>query len=388
MEELAEWYYTTIAPNTLKPNILITYRQGIDNHIIPRIGRVKLKDITPQMLDSLFKELRESGNLERHFRLKDKALFDGIKREAFWEQAGIERGSLYNVLRGKGCLRGNAEKIAAGLGLPFAKVFDDVTEKLGLSGASVNKIKLNLSAIFTAAVKKEIMRRNPCKLVTPPKVDTPPAAFYDEEQSRALLKAAHDNGDFQLEVIINLFLAAGIRAGELTALHWEDLDEKTGVLFVQHTLVRIKGEFVRQATKTKDSTRRLVLPAYVLKLLQEHRARQAEYLKSLGEGRKRLDDVMFTNLRGDYFNAINLNRKLKTLLCSAGLPDIHLHSLRHTHASLLINSDVTAKVIADRLGHSTTKTTLDTYAHIFSASEVKAMQAVEMKLFQLDTDGE
>ena len=386
LEDLCEWYYSTVAPNTLKPNILITYRQGIYNHITPRIGRVKLKDITPQMLDSLFKELRESGNLERQYSLKDKAVYDGKNRQQLCERAGIYKASLYNMLRGNGCRRQNAEKIAAALELPFDKVFEDTTESLGLSGATVNKIKLNLSAIFTAAVKKEIMRRNPCKLVTPPKVDTPPAAFYDEEQARTLLKAAHDNGDFQLEVIINLFLATGIRAGELTAMHWEDLDFKTGVLFVQHTLVRINGEFVRQSTKTKDSIRRLILPGYVLKLLKEYKRQQAVYLASIAQARKRQEDIMFTNLCGDYINAINLNRKLKGVIALAGLPDIHLHSLRHTHASLLINSDVTAKVISDRLGHSTTKTTLDTYAHIFSASEVKAMQAVEMKLFQPDSE--
>lgn len=66
------------------------------------------------------------------------------------------------------------------------KAFDDMTEKRGLSGASTNKLKLNLSAIFTAAVKKEIMRRNPCKLVTPPKVDTAPAAYLNEQQCHEL----------------------------------------------------------------------------------------------------------------------------------------------------------------------------------------------------------
>jgi integrase len=274
-----------------------------------------------------------------------------------------------------------AGKAAAGLGLTFDKAFDDVTPTKEMSGSSVNKLKLNLSAIFTAAVKKEIMRRNPCQLVTPPKVDTPPAAFYDEEQARALLAACHEQDDFQLEVIINLFLATGIRAGELTALHWENLDERTGVLFVQKTLVRIDGAFVRQETKTELSTRRIVLPAYIVQLLAEHRRQQSERRAALAGLWKNPADIMFTNRCGDYFNAINLNRKLKEIVIAAGLPDIHLHSLRHTHASLLINSDVTAKVIASRLGHSTTKTTLDTYSHVFAASEVKAMQAVEMKLF-------
>jgi integrase len=379
--ELAKWYYEVIAPNTLKPNILISYQHDIHNHIIPRLGRVKLKDVTPQMLDSLFKDIKQNGNLERSYKLKDITLFDGVKREEFWKAAGLNRESMYGILRGNSCRRPNAEKMAAGLGLPVEKVFDDVSLTHGMTGASVNKLKLNLSAIFTAAVKKEIMRRNPCQLVTPPKVDTPPAAFYDEGQARALLAACHEQNDFQLEVIINLFLATGIRAGELTALHWDDLDEITGVLFVQKTLVRINGAFVRQETKTELSTRRIVLPPYIMQLLGEHRQRQRERRSAIADVWKNPADIMFTNLSGDYFNGINLNRKLKDILKTAGLPDIHLHSLRHTHASLLINSDVTAKVIASRLGHSTTKTTLDTYSHVFAASEVKAMQAVEMKLF-------
>ena len=42
-----------------------------------------------------------------------------------------------------------------------------------------------------------------------------------------------------------------------------------------------------------------------------------------------------------------------------------------------------------RLGHSTTKTTLDTYSHVFAESKVKAMQAIDMALFrQSDTDKE
>jgi len=120
---------------------------------------------------------------------------------------------------------------------------------------------------------------------------------------------------------------------------------------------------------------------YIVQLLTEHKAKQDDYIQSLGV-MSLYQGQVFTNLRGDYINAINLNTKLKRVVKAAGLPDIHLHSLRHTHASLLINSDITAKVIADRLGHAQTKTTLDTYSHVFAASEVKAMQAVEMKLFQ------
>ena len=113
--ELAEWYYSTVAPSTLKPNVLVNYRKGIYDHIMPVIGREKLKNITPPMLDSLFAELQKSGNMEHSFRLKDKALCDGITRQALADKAGIERSTLYTALRGNTVSRATAEKIAAAL---------------------------------------------------------------------------------------------------------------------------------------------------------------------------------------------------------------------------------------------------------------------------------
>ena len=67
------------------------------------------------MLDSLFAELQKSGNMESSFRLKDKALCDGITRQALADKAGIERSTLYTALRGNTVSRATAEKIAAAL---------------------------------------------------------------------------------------------------------------------------------------------------------------------------------------------------------------------------------------------------------------------------------
>lgn len=380
--ELAEWYYSTVAPQTLKPNVLVNYRKGIYDHILPVIGREKLKNITPPMLDSLFSELQKSGNMEQHFRLKDKALFEGVKRDEFAEKSGINRTTIYTLLRGETVSRATAEKVAAALGMKMDKAFDDMTEQRGLSGASTNKLKLNLSAIFTAALKKEIMRRNPCKLVTPPKIDTAPAAYLNEQQCHELLDLLSQQPDFQFEVIINLFIASGIRAGELSALYWEDINLETGMMFIRHTLVKVGGEYVRQEPKTIDSTRRIILPEYITGLLKKHKALQTEQRFKLGTAWKD-KNLVFTNLSGGFYLGTNMNNKLKRIIAGTDLPqDLHLHSMRHTHASLLINSDVAARVIADRLGHSTTKTTLDTYSHVFAESEARAMQAVDMALFR------
>ena len=380
--ELAEWYYSTVAPQTLKPNVLANYRKGIYDHIIPVIGREKLKNITPPMLDSLFAELQRSGNMERHFRLKDKALCDGIKRDELARKAGVERSTLYAMLKGGTVSLATAEKIAAALDMKLEKAFDDMTEKRGLSGASTNKLKLNLSAIFTAAVKKEIMRRNPCKLATPPKVDTAPAAYLNEAQCHELLDLLSAQDDFQFEVIINLLIASGIRAGELSALYWEDINLDTGMMYIRYTLVRVDGVYIRQEPKTEDSTRRIILPEYIIGLLKKHKVLQAEQRLKMG-GAWKDKELVFTNKSGGFYLGGNINQKLKRVIRGTDLPqDLHLHSMRHTHASLLINSDIAARVIADRLGHSTTKTTLDTYSHVFAESEARAATAIDMALFR------
>ena len=159
------------------------------------------------------------------------------------------------------------------------------------------------------------------------------------------------------------------------------MSEEDGYEHIRHTLVRLNGEYIRDTPKTAGSKRRIVLPAYILDLLKEHRRRQILERFAAGTVWK-APDAVFTNATGNYMIGANLNAKLKRVCKAAGLPEIHLHSLRHTHASLLINSNITAKVISDRLGHSTTKTTLDTYSHVFAESEAKAMQAIDMALFR------
>ncbi|MGN1005599.1 MAG: tyrosine-type recombinase/integrase [Aristaeellaceae bacterium] len=68
-----------------------------------------------------------------------------------------------------------------------------------------------------------------------------------------------------------MFLATGIRCGELCALHWDDIDLDKGIMNVRHTLVRLKGESIRTEPKTSGSKRRIVLPTYILDLLKDHR---------------------------------------------------------------------------------------------------------------------
>jgi integrase len=381
LKELADWYFETQAPMLIRPNVAYKRKSVLNTHIYPKIGNIKLKHITPQMLDALFMDIKKNGYSETVYKLKDRALLNGITRAALARKAGVSNARIFEILRGKTICPATANKVSTALGLPLKNVFDDATPKTELMASSVNAIKIALSAIFTQAVKKQLIKQNPCRFVTTPKNDTAPADFLDEPESKAMLDIFHAQGNRQLEVIVNLFLASGMRAGELFGLRWENIDLETGLLRIKYTLVKEDGEFVLHDTKTTKSNRRIKLPAYVVGLLADHKRRQDEIIASC-HGVFNHCGAVFTNETGGYICRSTVSNQMKRVIREAGLKDIHLHTLRHTHASLLINSDVAAKVVADRLGHADTRTTLNIYTHIFEETEAKALRAVEMKLFQ------
>jgi integrase len=59
----------------------------------------------------------------------------------------------------------------------------------------------------------------------------------------------------------------------------------------------------------------------------------------------------------------------------AGLSRVRLHDLRHTHATLVMNLNVHPKVLSERLGHSSTKLTMDTYSHVLPGMQASAGQS-------------
>lgn len=378
--ELAEWYYTTIAPSILKPNVLVNNRADIQNHVLAFIGNEKLKNVTPSMLDSLANTIQANGYRNSTFKLRDTSAFDNVHVYTLARQyEGIDKSAFYRLHKGGTCRRQTAEKLAAAIGKPFSELFEDIGNH-AMMGTSVNKVLASLSAIFNAAVKKEIMRRNPCEHMTKRKNDAKQAAYLNEEQSKLLLLTIHEKADLQFETLINLLLGSGLRAGEALALHWEDIDFRAGTVSVQHTLIRYKGEWVRQSPKTEKSARRVALPPAVLALLKRHRVKQTEQRFAHG-GEWKAPDAVFTTASGGYMWTGDLSRRLRHYLEAADLPDIHLHSLRHTHASLLINSNVPVKAISERLGHSKAKTTLEVYSHMFEDADEQAMKAVDMAVF-------
>ena len=84
-----------------------------------------------------------------------------------------------------------------------------------------------------------------------------------------------------------------------------------------------------------------------------------------------MDGLVFTTDKGHPIHATNLLPALRRDLEAAGLPRVGIHDLRHSCATILFSLGVPLEVIADSLGHSTTRVTADLYRH-----RVPALQEV------------
>jgi Site-specific recombinase XerD len=64
-----------------------------------------------------------------------------------------------------------------------------------------------------------------------------------------------------------------------------------------------------------------------------------------------------------------LNDRLARLCRQAKIPEISMHGLRHSHASLLLYAGVSIATLSRRLGHSTMNTTQRIYLHVIQELE-------------------
>jgi integrase len=339
------------------------------------------------MLDTLFRTLSTSGRVKDVFKLIDTSVIPTRKKLEISRETGLARKTVQRVSFGQNIERKNAEKIATYLGMKFDDIFVTGVENRELAPGSVSRIRRCLSAIFASAVRKEIMRRNPVSNTERIPRGQFAESFLDEQQAMTLLTALDEQPDFQLKAMITTLLFTGMRGGELCGLKWDSFDADKGIIYIRATLAynrgnktRGKEKYTLQTPKTKRSERYVMIPASLIALLKEQREHLEKRKTVFGSDWIERGTV-FCTVNGDYCSEQYLNTKFKRLAKKIGLPDdIHIHSLRHTTASLLINAGVSPKLVAEQLGHASTAITQDLYSHIFESSKVKAMQILELAL--------
>ena len=206
---LRTWYELYAKPN-VRTATANRYELIIEQYTVPRIGNIKLKKLTTQHLQKLYKELLESGRIHV----------------------------------GKG-------------------------QDNGLSTTTVHSVHLMLHCALKRAVKERLISRNPCEDCIVPKPRKLDMKILTPEHMKAYLEAADRRG---LLPMFYLELVSGLRKGELVALRWDDVDIRQRTISVSKQYVRNPdGSLELTRPKTENSVRLVSIPQTAVDLLiQEH----------------------------------------------------------------------------------------------------------------------
>lgn len=177
------------------------------------------------------------------------------------------------------------------------------------------------------------------------------SSWYSVDEVRALLSAA-DSSDIRIAVYLAAYL--GLRRSEILGLKWENVNTKDRIIKICEKRIEYSNEgktIVEQSNKMKTeySDRVLPLPEALCEVLE------AEPNKS---------SYVVTDAKGKPLAPQYLTKKFTSLLERHGLRKIRFHDLRHTCASLLLQSGVDMKTVQTILGHGNYSTTADIYSHV------------------------
>ncbi len=238
--------------------------------------------------------------------------------------------------------------------------------KQGLSPKMVSSIHGVLHHALDNAVRWNLVARNVCDVVSPPRVPKKEKQVLTIQQAHILLEHVRKH---RLEVILAIALTTGMRRGEILALRWSDIDLAEGSIQIQRTVDYIPHYgYVETEAKTAKGRRKIMLASFVVEMLNAHRSAQMEARLKAGE--KWIEkNLVFCGLHGNFFNPGYLLRIFKKVLIDVGLPHMRFHDLRHSTATILLSMNVHPKVVQELLGHSTIHMTMDTYSHVLPSMQ-------------------
>ena len=167
-----------------------------------------------------------------------------------------------------------------------------------------------------------------------------------------------------------LLLTTGLRRGELFGLQWGDVDLTNGVLFVRRNVTNTYGKGIAIGEpKTEMGRRALPLTAKAVDLLTRYRAdenpTEETFLFHAADSLYQPQDPTY------------ITKHMRKFMKRMELPAMSPHDLRHTCATLLLQSGADIKSVQDLLGHADASTTLNFYVR----SNIETIRASAQKAF-------
>lgn len=230
-------------------------------------------------------------------------------------------------------------------------------------------------AVLNDAVSWGYITQNAAKKIKVARGQKRTPRFYsppDVEKLRAALLLE----PLWLQSIIWLALTCGCREGELMGLEWRHIDLVTRELRIEQSAQYIPGlgNFIKEP-KTENSRRTLKIPLVVIPLLQSYYQEQQRNKALLGDKWIETGHV-FINNDGRLRSPTTMSKAFPKLVKRHNLSPLNFHGLRHTCATILINSGLSAPDVAKQLGDSLA-TVLNVYAHAFEKFNQRTSNAMD-----------
>jgi integrase len=170
-------------------------------------------------------------------------------------------------------------------------------------------------------------------------------------------------------LLFNVLFFTGARIGEVLALEFDDVDFVNGTIHynkqlqeiaqlenVPHNSIKVGANAIVPYTKT-NTVKTVSIPDWLLNDIEEWKELQTEspYIFYIGTRNSKI------------IHKTSVRKIFKAHLKLAGLPIIKIHDLRHSHTTMLYDSGCDSKYVAERLGHSSERTSKDIYNHLTRA---------------------
>ncbi|MDR4315045.1 prophage LambdaBa04, site-specific recombinase, phage integrase family [Niallia circulans] len=256
---------------------------------------------------------------------------------------------------------------------------DEAIKKYKVS--TIRKAVTFLKQILNHAVELEILNKNPFEKLRISSKRKNNLHVWTAEQLNKFLMTAKEYDTFYY----NLFSFAaytGMRKGEVLGLARINVDFANKVVTLKQSVTETQEGIELSLLKNESSYRQIAINDVCVEVLKSQIERN-QYYKKIFKNEYQDNGLIFCRENGSIFRPTNLNRPFRRICKLAGVPEIRIHDLRHTHATILLELKVNPKLVADRLGHSSIKMTLDTYSHSSISMQSNVAELFEKRVKEL-----